>query len=92
VQAAFITAVLSSAGTYLFSAHLLWTNPKLQCQVRGAVVQVRQQTLLVFASASVCSLDAILMGGMRETTVTELAGESCSGKTQVCCWMMWSYS
>lgn len=34
-------------------------------------------------AAAGCSLDAILMGGMRETTITELAGESCSGKTQV---------
>lgn len=30
------------------------------------------------------SLDTLLTGGLRETTVTEIAGETCSGKTQLC--------
>lgn len=32
---------------------------------------------------SLCSLDRLLHGGLREGTVTELVGSSSSGKTQV---------
>lgn len=30
-----------------------------------------------------CSLDNLLNGGLKETTVTEISGETCCGKTQV---------
>ena len=38
---------------------------------------------MCFAPPPPHSLDALLMGGLRESTITELAGETASGKTQV---------
>jgi hypothetical protein len=39
---------------------------------------------LACACVCACSVDHLLGGGVRETSVTEVAGETCSGKTQVC--------
>eukprot|EP00882_Tetradesmus_deserticola_P020824 GHRQ01022507.1.p1 GENE.GHRQ01022507.1~~GHRQ01022507.1.p1 ORF type:complete len:200 (+),score=62.50 GHRQ01022507.1:378-977(+) len=60
---------------------------QLQQQVPAAVSGAALMSLIESTRMlpfGVDSLDSILMGGMRETTVTELAGESCSGKTQLC--------
>ncbi|WIA09287.1 hypothetical protein OEZ85_008695 [Tetradesmus obliquus] len=60
---------------------------QLQQQAPAAVSGAALMALIEFTRMlpfGVDGLDAILMGGMRETTITELAGESCSGKTQLC--------
>lgn len=50
----------------------------LHCAVLGLSTAVA-----MVVCCCVCSLDTMLGGGLKETTVTEIAGETCSGKTQV---------
>lgn len=85
--------------SHLASSNHLWQYPGAQLISPGSLARLaciilpKRRPALCRAEpgaavttllwCAVCSLDTMLGGGLKETTVTEIAGETCSGKTQV---------